>query len=442
MTNHYKERYMKIVKTINSETIKEYAQLNHQKTFTRKRKMPLEDIILCTLSKKGLTTEMELHKYFIEKGATSMNISKQGFLQQRKKLNYEAFSLLNKIYLQDFYSSDEPILWNNYMVFAIDGSKVEVPNSDENRIAFGECGNHHSKGEVRALISSMFDVFNHFFLDLQIDSIKASESELAKQNIKMAKELLKDVPFIIVFDRGYPSIEFVHFLEENNLKYLFRLSSNDYKKEREQMTKMDETVMLMHTRPRLFKIGKNHPEIVNELKSKEYTSTRIISSKLPSGKEIALMTNLPFQICSKEIENLYFKRWEIEKKYHTLKNKMKFESITGKATIYVYQDFWAQIVVYNMIQDVMHASNEEITEHFEKQKHKYPMKINENIAIGLFKEKFIEILIEPSNKLRTRKLLELQESIERYILPLRKLKSRERKHNLTNKYKNNQKSSF
>ncbi len=44
------------------------------------------------------------------------------------------------------------------------------------------------------------------------------------------------------------------------------------------------------------------------------------------------MTNLPFEICTKEIENLYFKRWEIEKKYHTLKNKIKFESITGKAT--------------------------------------------------------------------------------------------------------------
>ncbi|KZL93608.1 transposase [Clostridium magnum] len=242
MINSYKERFTKIVKAINSDAMKEYAHLNHPKSFTRKRKMPLEDIILCTLSKKGLTTAMELHKYFIEKGAAFMNISKQGFLQQRKKLNYKTFSFLNKEYLQDFYFSDEPILWNNYMVFAIDGSKAEVPNSDENRVTFGECGNQHSKGEVRALVSCMFDVFNHFFLDLQIDSIKASESELAKQNIKAAKGMLEGTEFIIVFDRGYPSIEFVNFLEKNNLKYLFRLSSNDYKKERELMTEMDESV--------------------------------------------------------------------------------------------------------------------------------------------------------------------------------------------------------
>lgn len=94
MINLYKNR---LIKAINSDTLKKYAQLNNEKAFTRKKKMPLEDIILCTLSKKGLTTEMELHKHFIEKVVTSMNISKQGFLQQRKKLNYEAFSFLNKV---------------------------------------------------------------------------------------------------------------------------------------------------------------------------------------------------------------------------------------------------------------------------------------------------------------------------------------------------------
>ncbi len=154
------------------------------------------------------------------------------------------------------------------------------------------------------------------------------------------------------------------------------------------------------------------------------------------------MTNFSFDIHGKEIENLYFKRWEIEKKYHTLKNKMKFESITGEATLYVYQDFWAQIVIYNMIQDVLHASNEEITKESKSQEYKYPIRINENIAIGLFKENFIKILIEPNKKTREEKLIQLQKSMERYVVPLRKLKSQDRKHNLSNKYKNNQKSSF
>jgi len=71
---------------------------------------------------------------------------KKEYLQQRKKLNHKVFSFLDTEYLKDFYSSTEPVLWNNYLVLAVDGSKTEVPNSDENREFFGECGNNHSNG--------------------------------------------------------------------------------------------------------------------------------------------------------------------------------------------------------------------------------------------------------------------------------------------------------
>jgi hypothetical protein len=36
-----------------------------------------------------------------------------------------------------------------------------------------------------------------------------------------------------------------------------------------------------------------------------------------------------------EIRKLYRERRETEEEYHTLKNKMKFERMTGKASIYV-----------------------------------------------------------------------------------------------------------
>lgn len=143
MSNSYINRFKKMFDSVNSDIVKTYARLDKQNSFIRKRTKPLIDIILCTLSKKGLTTSMELHQYFTQKGEYEMNISKQGYLQQRKKLNYEVFTFLNRQYLQDFYSTNEPILWNNYLVFAVNGSEAEVPNSDENRAFFGECGNNH-----------------------------------------------------------------------------------------------------------------------------------------------------------------------------------------------------------------------------------------------------------------------------------------------------------
>ncbi|WP_223919187.1 hypothetical protein ACFLKA_03295 [Clostridium caseinilyticum] len=37
-------------------------------------------------------------------------------------------------------------------MFAIDGTKTEILNSDENGTHFGKSGNQHSSSEVRALV--------------------------------------------------------------------------------------------------------------------------------------------------------------------------------------------------------------------------------------------------------------------------------------------------
>ena len=154
------------------------------------------------------------------------------------------------------------------------------------------------------------------------------------------------------------------------------------------------------------------------------------------------MTDLPDTVAAEEIAGLYYQRWEIEKKYHTLKNKMKFESVTGKASVYVYQDFWTQVLVYNMVQDIRNSADGEVAAAGRENGNKYPMHTNENMAIGLFKEAILKILLDPEEKKRIQKLNELQEEMERYVLPIRKLPGKERRKNISNKYKNNQKNTF
>lgn len=420
-----------------------YARKDGHNTFSRKRKMPLKDMLLCCLSKKGLTTAFELRNFFKDKGELPMALSVQGYLQQRKRLNPEIFSYLNRRYLMDFYHSEEPKLWKGYLLAAVDGSKAEVPNSKENRETFGNSGNQHSKtGQVRALVSGIYDILNHFYLDIEIEHISVSEIELAKRNLKHLRELEIRQPVLAVFDRGYPSIEFIDFLEMEGIHYLIRLSSNDYKAERGRMQSEDGKVILKHSSARLQKIRQKHPERYERMKRKGETTVRVSKSTLPSGNELVLMTNLPDTIAAEELADLYYQRWEIEKKYHTLKNKMKFESVTGKASVYVYQDFWSQVLVYNMIQDIRNSADEEAAETGRKSGNKYLMHTNENIAIGLFKEDMLKILLEPEEKKRIKKLNELQEEMERYVLPLRELPGKERRKNISNKYKNNQKSSY
>ena len=443
MRGSYIERIQKLSEKLSDPNLAVRARKMDSNTFSRNRKMSLKDILLCCLSKKGLTTALELRNYFKQKGDLYMEISKQGYLQQRKRLNPEVFSYLNDEYLADFYHSSEPKLWNGFLLLAIDGSKAEIPNSVENRERFGKSNNQHSElGQIRVLVSGMYDILNQFYLDIEISHISTNETELAKKNLNHLKRMNIKQPVLVIFDRGYPSMEFVDFLETEKINYLFRLSSNDYKFERSNMVSTDEAVILRHTHQRLEKIRKRHPDRFEHMKEKVSTHTRIMTSILPSGKELALMTNLPFEISQKELEDLYYHRWEIEKKYHTLKNKMKFESVTGKSTIYVDQDFRAQVLVYNMIQDIRKEADDKVSVKGREKKCRYPMRTNENIAIGLFKEQMIKLILEKDAERRRQLLFELQAEMEEHILPQRKLPGKERKKNISNKYKNNQKSSF
>ena len=98
--------------------------------------------------------------------------------------------------------------------------------------------------------------------------------------------------------------------------------------------------------------------------------------------------------------------------------------------------------MYNMIQDIRNSADEKAVASGQKKGNKYPMHTNENIAIGLFKEAMLKLLLEQEDKKRIQKLNELQAEMERYVVPKKERPSKERRKNISNKYKNNQKNSF
>jgi hypothetical protein len=384
---------------------------------------------------------MEIRQYFQAAEKMERAVSKQDYLKQRQKLNPEVFKLLNRNYLKRLYGGQGAKMWRGYLLTAVDGSRAEIPNSQENRREYGESINKYGKAVARANLSALHDVRNGFLLDIGIHHYRGSEIAEAKAHIKALKEITGDRPVLIMFDRNYASLEFVDFLEESGVKYLIRLHSADYKAETAGMRGNDEEVELAHNRSRLEHLRRSAPERERELAKKSSTPVRIIKTVFANGEPAAFMTNVREGSAS-EIKRLYRKRWSIEQKYHTLKNKLKFESVTGKASVYVEQDFWAQTLVFNMVQDLINAAECRAAKKAKKKRLKYEIRINENIAIGLFKEKFIRLIMEEDGRLKDDMFRRLISDMERNIVPVRKLKSSPRKWKYFNKYKCNLKPSF
>ena len=440
--NQIQIRMDQLYAEIHSEGVKTAArQAGDLSSWTRRRTMPLEDILMCTLAKKGLSTIMELRHYFQAAKNMEQTVSKQDYLRQRQKLNPEVFNLLNRNYLKRFYEGTEAHTWRGYLVLAVDGSRAEIPNSAENRQVYGESQNKYGKAVARSNISALHDVFNRFILDIGIHHYRDSEITEAKAHIGALQEITGDRPVLIMFDRNYASLEFVDFLEKSGIKYLIRLHKDDYTAERAGMSSNDEEVELAYTKHRLRTFKKQSPQRAAELERRQSVRVRILQTVFANGEPAALMTNLS-EGSTGEIKRLYRKRWSIEKKYHTLKNKLKFESVTGKASIYVAQDFFAQLLVFNMVQDLITAAEFRAAKKAKKKRLKYAIRINENIAIGLFKEKFIRLMMEEDDCIKGEIFKQLIADMERNIVPVRKLKSAPRKWKYFNKYKCNLKPAF
>ena len=449
MIKSVKRRNNRIKDFISSKDIRNLCRLTDKKyknTFTRNRKISCQDLLLMSLNKQGKNTSFEIRDFMIsKKGDKNVMCTDEAYLKQRRHLNPEVFKKINEIYLKDFYEEKRYIKRKNgYIVFAIDGSKEEIPNTEKNREEFGYAENREGINVARALLSSIYDVNNHFYVDVEIDKYTASEIELAKRNIEKMIEIIGTENILIIFDRGYPSIEFFYWLEKRDIKFLMRLHGKDYKKEKQQMKQEDEILELKYYHSRLQSIKKKYPSTYSEIKNKTGAQYRFTKIKINDKTTEYLISNLSMEeFSTKELEELYGSRWKIEESYNSIKNKLKIESFTGNLPIFIYQDIYAQIFVYNQIQDMIYTGNEKLKETNKNKNLKLEYKINENKAIGIYKEQYIRILLIKDKKESNKKFENLIKEMERYTSAIRNNRETQpRKWNHKNKNRTNFKPSF
>lgn len=444
MKNDIKCRLKKLRNFIYDEKTREKCRLQdekHKRTFTRNRKLPFYDILLMTLNKQGKNISFEIRDYELnKKGEEQVNYTDEAYLKQRRNLNPDVFKEMNRLYLKDFYEKPKYIKKKKgYILCAIDGSKIEIPNTQKNREIFGSEGNQYKINTARALISGIYDVENHFFMNVQINRTDSNEINLAKENIVEGNNIIGKNKEILIFDRNYPSIEFFNWLEENEKKFVMRLSSNDYIKERENMKSKDEEKNIEYTYARLNKIKKSNKLLYERIKDKKGIILRITKIEIDNKKEEYLISNLSKEEFSeKDLKEIYEKRWKIENSYNSIKNKLKIESFSGNLPQFIYQDIYAQIVVYNQIQDMLNTGRK-----IKKSLKGKEYKINEGKAIGLFKEKYIKIMLINDVNQTIKELEKLEKEMEKYTSRIRKgRKSNSREWKPSNKYRTNYKTSF
>jgi IS4 transposase len=387
--------------------------------FTRNGKLDFKETLLFMMNMVKKSLQLELNDFFETVLKRGMPVSKQAYSEARQKIEPKAFIELNDRINQVIYEEcNEYELWNGYRLSAIDGSVLEIPNTELLRTEFGYVENQNGK-TARAQMSCIVDVINNIVIKSKIGRYGASERDMAKLLIsEMIKETTKRE--LILFDRGYPSADFVSFLLENRINFVMRAKVN-----------FSTTVINAKKADQIIEI-KHH--------QKTYL-VRVLRILLPSGIEEILLTSLlGKEFTSEDFKSLYSKRWGIETKFDEIKNRLELTNFTGTTKIAIEQDFYVTIYLSNMIELARQQSDEVIEDRNEDKCLKHEYKTNLNILIGTLKDKFILMMLEESSRKRNKMFKEIMDQVAKSIVPIRSGRQNKRQQRLLRtRYKTNQK---
>ena len=435
--NYNKYNVDKTKERIDSEDFVSYCK-NNEKDFTRKRKATPQDIVLYQINKKGLSAKMEILNFNSINDV--QNISSPGFFNQREKLNPEAFTYLIQESLKDFYHkfSNEVRTYKGYVLKAIDGSDFEIPNTPKAREKYnGKLQNQCA----RVTVSTCYDVLNKYSLDTIVSPYNYSEPEMFKKHLKTinSKNILGEFKSISIADRNYKNLSFFYQAIKNKELFLIRISSSVYEKKNQAMKTNDESIEIKYEYNRIRYYKDKDPELYNYYMNGNTIKLRCVKIILDTGEIEYLLTNLNLnEFSTEDIKELYNLRRKIELNYKHLKNNLKIECITSSKEILIKQDIYSQVLVANMLQSFINDGNEVVSEF----KYKNKVKINNNMAIGIFKNTLIYIFLEEDSNKRAEMMDKFLEAIMQYIVPIKPGRKNERNGNSKNRDHINQRKTF
>ena len=349
------------------EKLEPHRVKNH---FVRKRKLSLFQVIMYLLytSKASMFQNLSRIREDLE-CLDFPDISKQALSKARQFINPALFKELYYLSVDLFYKQlPSRKLWNGYHLFAIDGSKIELPNSKSNFEFFGEMFGYPdpSRRFTMGLDSIVYDVLDDYIVYASFQRYLASERSAALEHLHNLEDLNIYQNSVVIFDRGYYSEDMFRYCVEHQHLCLMRLKQN-------------------------YNIAKKcFGDIITVLPGNtkdgtENVKIRVIEVILNDGTKEYLATNLfDSHISQQMFRELYFYRWPVETKYKELKSRLAIEEFSGATTTSVLQEFYINVLLSNLSSLIKDQVDEEI-QITAKSTNKYRYQANRAFIIGRIK---------------------------------------------------------
>jgi hypothetical protein len=322
--------------------------------FSRDRKLTLPITIALIINMvrpgKRFGYQEVINRFFSDTGlAHDQGIAppdKAAFFRARKKVPFDVMSELfqgavNKA--TELAALLGVSTWNGHRVLAIDGTKKNMPHSEQLVEAFGV---PHGAHYPQMLSCALYDVLAKVPINVMWGANDISERALAQ-------ELTEDLGpgDLLLLDRGYPGFELFEKMVKEGIDFLVRLPDNGL------FGVIKEFLAKGH---RDGKVTLQPPETLvrQRLKSGGAAPTpltlRVVQVKTSGHKTALFITTLTdrAKYPLRSIRELYHLRWEEEEFYKLIKELLEAENFRGKSCQFIDQEVMA-IYLYCLLVRIM-----------------------------------------------------------------------------------------
>lgn len=306
----------------------------------RRRRLPAEQVVWLVIA-MGLFRDRPIEDIVDTLGLAVPDkretlIAKSAIAQARQRLTEDPLAYLFITTASEWAGqSAESERWRGLALYGLDGTTLRVPDSPENREAFGghTGGGRGESGYPLVRIVAMMAVRSHLLAAFRFADYHTGETTLAR-------DVWQEVPenSLVLVDRGFLVKKDLIGLElSGNRHWLTRTKVNTKWSILERLGKDDYLVEWdVHETdlPSNWQIRAIH------YKRKGHGRTTLLTSLIDSKKYPA-----------KELIELYHERWETELGYDEIKTHLlsREETIRSRTPEGVRQELWGIALAYNLV---------------------------------------------------------------------------------------------
>ena len=347
-------------------------QGRHKRTatdFTRKRSLTMPRVIAVIARgvMKSIQREVdEVLSTLFGQSVPDRGVTDGAFCRARMKMKHTAFIELSHEAVDMAYRTMENLEYTaGYRILAIDGSKVNLPETPEIRAHFGPAEKSDGRqGAPQALLSQCYDIQNGLIMDATLSPGDSCERRAAMNHLSRIGE-----DDIVLFDRGYPAHWFLQGVDATGARFLAR-APVDFSAAVRRFVESGKATDLIALEP-----TDSSRSACREFGLCEAPLTvRAVRIELCTGEVEVLLTNFIDEPFTQELFGaLYTMRWPVEEGYKHLKVPLELENFSGRSVESVCQDVHARVFLANMTAVTVLPTREQVAQQTRDRKLEYDL---------------------------------------------------------------------